>query len=122
MIEIYRSSNTPIVINLNTDMETIDEIEISIYSDNNSSSLAYTWNKETIIIKDGLLYLPFTQAESSSLPVGIGHLEIKWLTTDGKIMFAKPESIKIKTPNNLSVLGKDEKIIEPIVPGVIPDI
>lgn len=36
---IYRSSNTPIVIEFNTNIDSINELQICLYSDTNYSTL-----------------------------------------------------------------------------------
>ena len=41
---IYRSSNAPIMINFDNNIESIPELSVGLYWDNNYSTLIQTWD------------------------------------------------------------------------------
>lgn len=110
MITLYRSNNAPIIFDFDTDTEQIQEIEISLFSDNNYTKLVQKWTKDDVIFKDNYLIIPLTQQESKNFPTGIGHLDLKWLNTSGFIVFTETQSIIIKSISNLNILGDDDLI------------
>lgn len=89
MIILYRSSNTPIIFSFDMEIENIPEIEVSLYSDNNYTRLIHKWTKDDVIVKEKYLVIPLKQIETLKFPVGIGHLELKWLDESGFVLFSK---------------------------------
>ena len=107
---IYRSSNAPIMINFDNNIESIPELSVGLYWDNNYSTLIQTWDQDSVYIQENKLIIPFTQSQTASYPVGIGHLEVKWLDNNGVVFFSKSYSLEIKSYKNLKILGEDEEI------------
>ena len=110
MITLYRSSNAPIIFSFDINVESIPELELSLFVDNNYTTLVRKWTKDDVILKDKYLIVPLTQKDSKGFPMGIGHLELKWLDASGFVLFTKSQSVTIKSMSNLNILGEDEPI------------
>lgn len=110
MITLYRSSNAPIIFSFDIDIESIPEMELSLYSDINYTRLIQRWTKDDVIISGKYLVVPLKQSETLKFPVGIGHLELKWLDISGFVLFTRSQSILIKTLSNLNIMGQDSQI------------
>lgn len=110
MITLYRSSNAPIIFNFDINIESTPNIEVCLYGDASYTKLIQKWTKDDLIVKEKYLIVPLTQEDTSVFPIGIGHLELKWLDENNFALFTKPHSILIKSLSNINVLGDDEQI------------
>ena len=110
MLTLYRSSNAPIIFNFDINIESTPNIEVCLYTDASYTQLIQKWTKDDLIVKEKYLIVPLTQEDTSSFPIGIGHLELKWLDENNFALFTKPHSILIKSLSNINILGDDEQI------------
>ena len=110
MITLYRSSNAPIIFNFDIGIESTPSLELCLYSDVAYTKLIKKWTKDDLIAKGEYLIVPLTQEDTSSFPIGLGHLELKWLDQNNFVLFTKPYSILIKSLSNVNILGDDEQI------------
>ena len=60
MITLYRSSNAPIIFSFDINVESIPELELSLFVDNNYTTLVRKWTKDDVILKDKYLIVPLT--------------------------------------------------------------
>lgn len=110
MITLYRSSNAPIIFSFDINIESIPELNLSLYNDSNYTTLIKRWTKDDVILKDKYLIVPLKQKDTIGFPVGIGHLELKWLDTSGFVLFTNNQSVLIKSMSNLNILGEDNQV------------
>ena len=110
MLTLYRSSNAPIIFNFDINIESTPNIEVCLYTDASYTQLIQKWTNDDLIVKEKYLIVPLTQEDTSNFPIGIGHLELKWLDENNFALFTKPHSILIKSLSNINILGDDEQI------------
>lgn len=106
-MKIYRSSNTPIIITFDIDVNNVKDMLISLYWDNNYPVIIQQWNKSELIIQGKYLAIPLKQTETANYPIGMGHLDVKWVDNSGFVYDSSSFPIEFKLGSSSAIIGGD---------------
>lgn len=87
---IIQGTNNPLVFTFSDTMDTIADIEISLYieTEKGSKELKH-WTLQDIEIDENQIIAPIKQEESIKFPEGKCFIEVKWMNAFGRTEFAK---------------------------------
>lgn len=102
---IIQGTNNPLIFTFSESMETIADIEISLYIDaaDGSRELKH-WTKDEVKIEDTQITAPIRQEESVKFPEGKCYIEVKWMNDGGRTEFAKTLTNQITKRNDKTIM------------------
>lgn len=80
---IIQGSNWPITFRFSSNMESVQDISVSLYT-KEKEELKH-WSMEDLTISGAMVVAPITQEESMEFPSGDVSIEVKWLAEDDYI-------------------------------------
>lgn len=101
---IIQGTNNPLVFDFGESMDTIIDIEISLYSEDDTE--LKHWTIGEVEIDEGTISAPLEQRESLSFPPGPCYIEIKWTDAFGKTNFAKTIKNTVKQRKDKIILNE----------------